>query len=178
VQCVIEFGCGDGAQLELSNYPAYIGVDVSVNIVSMCKKKFSNDVTKQFIHTSEIEGEHQRAEIALSLDVIYHLIEDDVYFKYMETLTASATRFVGIYSSNYDAPGQEKHVRHRRFESWMEQHAPAWKKILYVPNIYPYDPTSPNDTSWADFHFYSHRGDEVVARSSSIPCLFDAPLKA
>src|SRR5262249_12471902 len=29
VNSVIEFGCGDGAQLELATYPKYVGVDVS-----------------------------------------------------------------------------------------------------------------------------------------------------
>src|SRR5580704_5652224 len=29
VEKVIEFGCGDGAQLRLAEYPSYIGVDVS-----------------------------------------------------------------------------------------------------------------------------------------------------
>ena len=29
IDSVIEFGCGDGAQLALAEYPAYVGIDVS-----------------------------------------------------------------------------------------------------------------------------------------------------
>src|SRR5262245_48146126 len=33
VRRVIEFGCGDGAQLQLAEYPEYVGVDVSAAAV-------------------------------------------------------------------------------------------------------------------------------------------------
>src|SRR5687767_4284814 len=29
IKSVVEFGCGDGAQLSLANYPAYLGIDAS-----------------------------------------------------------------------------------------------------------------------------------------------------
>jgi hypothetical protein len=35
-----------------------------------------------------------RAELGLSLEVIFHLVEDDVFDVYMRHLFASATRFV------------------------------------------------------------------------------------
>jgi hypothetical protein len=36
VRTVIEFGCGDGAQLSLAKYPEYVGVDVSPIAVKRC----------------------------------------------------------------------------------------------------------------------------------------------
>ena len=38
-----------------------------------------------------------RAELALSLDVIYHLVEDTVYESYMGQLFDSATKYVIVY---------------------------------------------------------------------------------
>ncbi len=39
IHTVIEWGCGDGNQLSLAQYPQYIGFDVSLKSVKMCKKK-------------------------------------------------------------------------------------------------------------------------------------------
>lgn len=42
------------------------------------------------------------ADLSLSLDVIYHLVEDEVFETYINTLFKSARRYVIIYSSNSD----------------------------------------------------------------------------
>ena len=44
-----------------------------------------------------------RADLTLSLDVIYHLVEDDVFVSAMRALFDKAARFVVIYASNQDA---------------------------------------------------------------------------
>lgn len=48
VTSVIEFGCGDGNQLELANYHRYLGLDVSETVISLCKQRFSSDTSKTF----------------------------------------------------------------------------------------------------------------------------------
>ena len=48
ITTVIEFGCGDGNQLTLANYPNYIGFDVSPTIIKICKEKFQTSKTKEF----------------------------------------------------------------------------------------------------------------------------------
>ena len=45
---MIEFGCGDGNQLELAHYPAYVGCDISKTAVAVCQEKFINDASKIF----------------------------------------------------------------------------------------------------------------------------------
>ena len=45
IQSVIEYGCGDGAQLALSDYPRYVGIDVAENSVSACRQRFADDAT-------------------------------------------------------------------------------------------------------------------------------------
>ncbi len=52
VRSVIEFGSGDGAQLELARYPAYTGVDISSRALELCRTKFKNDPSKRFIQAS------------------------------------------------------------------------------------------------------------------------------
>jgi len=79
IETIIEYGCGDGNQLKLSSYPFYIGFDVSLAAISRCQDIFCEDKTKTFKLMDEYRGE--TAQLTLSLDVIYHLIEDDVFFE-------------------------------------------------------------------------------------------------
>ncbi len=153
VASIIEFGCGDGNQLTLARYPAYIGYDVSLEVIAMCRERFRGDATKQFFHIRE--HVEQKVQLTISLDVIYHLVEDDIFDEYMRRLFDASSRFVVIYSSNQDDPIEPvaAHVRHRRFSSWIDENAPHWRLISRVPNSYPYDGDSMT-TSFADFYFY------------------------
>lgn len=152
VGSVIEFGSGDGAQLKLAQYPHYVGVDVSRTALDLTTKAFANDPTKRFIHSDDLTAEDV-ADLALSLDVIYHLIEDSVYQTYMEQLFAASRRFVIIYSSNSDRKSDAVHVRHRKFTDWVEKNRPDYKLIEVVRNAYPETGDSDN-SSFADFYFF------------------------
>jgi hypothetical protein len=149
---VIEFGCGDGNQLSLARYPSYLGLDVSPHAVDGCMLRFAADAGKSFMLMHDYTG--QTAQLALSLDVIYHLTEDEVYDAYMRTLFGAARNYVVIYSSDNDeAPSQVAHVRHRQFSRWVRANAPGWRLLRHIPNRYPY--TGDNDTgSLADFYIY------------------------
>jgi SAM-dependent methyltransferase len=137
IATVIEYGCGDGHQLGLAEYPNYIGFDISPTAITSCKQKFKNDPSKIFRLMNEYDGE--TSQLTLSLDVIFHLTEDDVYNSYMERLFTSSESFVIVYSSNTDInpPGQADHVQHRIFTEWVEMNKPDWKLLLHIPNRYP-----------------------------------------
>jgi SAM-dependent methyltransferase len=152
IRDVIEFGCGDGNQLTLAKYPSYLGLDVSPHAVEGCARRFAGDASKSFMLVHDYAG--QTAQLALSLDVIYHLTEDAVYETYMETLFAAARDYVVIYSSDKDeAQPQTAHVRHRQFSRWVRANAPGWRLLGHIPNRHPY--TGDNDTgSLADFYIY------------------------
>jgi SAM-dependent methyltransferase len=113
IKSVIELGCGDGNQLSLSEYPQYVGIDVSPTAIIRCQELFQHDKSKRFLVSRENCAQNpEPAELALSLDVIFHLVEDNVYEQYMRSLFDAATRFVIIYSDNQEASDQELHVRH------------------------------------------------------------------
>lgn len=153
VTTVIEHGCGDGNQLSLARYPQYCGFDVSYSAVSLCAARFKDDPAKQFKMADAYAGEI--AELALSLDVIYHLIEDAGYEAYMQRLFASSSKFVIIYSSNQEnTAASAPHVKHRPFTQWVETQCPGWRLVGHLPNLYPYTPDDPHNTSMADFFFY------------------------
>jgi SAM-dependent methyltransferase len=154
ITSVIEYGCGDGNQLGLAQYPKYIGFDVSPKAISICSKSYSNDGTKRFKLMETYGGEI--AELTLSLDVIYHLIEDSVFVDYMNRLFDSSENFVVIYSSDTDKNPEDAaaHVMHRHFSKWVTENKTEWKLIRHIPNKYPFSGDTKRG-SCADFFIYS-----------------------
>lgn len=153
VTSVIEFGCGDGQQLFLANYKEYLGLDVSRKAIGLCKSKYMGDSRKSFLHIDEYDG--SSAELAMSLDVIYHLVEDSVFESYMHDLFNASTRFVAIYSSNFVGGDKEfgPHIKHRKFSDWIRANKPEWVELAIRKNKYPYNEES-MEGSFADFYFY------------------------
>jgi cyclopropane fatty-acyl-phospholipid synthase-like methyltransferase len=154
---VLEFGCGDGNQLTLAEYPHYIGLDVSSTIIDLCNEKFSEDKAKEFqVYDSFTYDKSIKCDISMSLDVIYHLVEEEVYNKYMEHLFSGSDKFVIIYSSN-EYREQTFHEKHRKFTDWIKTNATDWKLIDRTENIYKLEAEMEKDTldtSHADFFIY------------------------
>ncbi len=153
INSIIEYGCGDGNQLKLSRYPSYLGFDVSATVVCKCKEVFKADRNKAFRLMNDYDDEH--ADLTLSLDVIFHLVEDHIYEAYMRRLFNSSDRYVIIYSSNTDNNvGYEgTHVRHRLFTKWLQDYLSNWKLIEHIKNRYPYQGDY-KEGSFADFYIY------------------------
>jgi SAM-dependent methyltransferase len=158
VRSVIEFGCGDGAQLGLAAYPSYIGLDVSPVAVQTCIRKYAADGAKSFFLYDGTcfadKGGLFSADLALSLDVVYHLIEDAVFEAYMRDLFHAGRRFVIVYSSNHAEVIPNTHVRHRRFTDHVERSFPAWQFVERVPQRYPLAQHGEQQGSFADFYIF------------------------
>jgi len=159
---VTEFGCGDGHQLSLADYPQYAGLDVSSAAIQLCKRRFAGDPTKSFFR---YDGECFvdgcglfSADLAISLDVVYHLVEDAVFEAYMEHLFAAGGRYVVVYSTDAESSGTAPHVRHRHFTPWVARRFPQWQlaEVRPGPNVAP---------GRADFFIYERAeagGDDTV----------------
>jgi len=154
IQKVIEFGCGDGHQLSLLEIPCYVGIDASSRAVAMCREKFKGDSTKEFFQVEEFSAQ-EKADLVLSLDVIYHLVEDENYDSYMKSIFNASSRYVIIYSSNFDSDRVSLHVRHRKFTHWTEKNAGDWKCIQTVKNEFPYEGDHLKG-SHADFYIFKN----------------------
>ncbi len=166
VESVIEFGCGDGNQLSLAIYPRYIGLDVSSAAVSMCVRRFAHDPSKSFFlydgHRLLENPGLFRADVSISLDVIYHLVEDDVYESYMMALFAAAKNFVIIYSTNQEANSESAaHVRDRHFTSWVAANARGWALARKLQNPFSSSSTAPTLTVLPDFYVFENRERHV-----------------
>ena len=131
VESVVEFGCGDGNQLSLATYPRYIGLDVSPTAVKLCMHRFAGDPDKSFyLYDSSCFADRAglfRADLALSLDVVYHLIEESVFDAYMSHLFDAARRYVVVYATNGNIRDDAPHVRHRPFSIWVDNNRSGWR---------------------------------------------------
>jgi len=162
IASVIEFGCGDGAQLALADYPTYLGFDVADDSIDRCRSKFAQDVSKEFRNAAA--WDYERADLVLSLDVIYHLIEDAVFHDYMCRLFASAKRYVIVYSSNDEGKQPAAHVKHRRFTDWISIYHADFKLVRYIPNRWPLADDGQSQ-SFADFFIF----EKIPTRKHTLP---------
>jgi hypothetical protein len=155
VESAIEFGCGDGNQLSLFKVSTYIGLDISPKAIVLCNKKFKSDRSKSFfLYDTEAFIDNSKtfsADLALSLDIIYHLVEDKIYLKYMEHLFNSAKKYVLIYSfnKNENKGFLTPHVKSREFISWVKEHKKDWELIETIHNKYA--------ESGADFYIFQKK---------------------
>jgi hypothetical protein len=134
---ITEFGCGDGHQLSLAQYPQYTGLDISPAAIDLCKRRFPGDLTKSFfLYDGDRFVDRSGlfvADLALSLDVVYHLVEDHVFETYMTHLFASGRLYAVIYTTDGEVKGTAPHVRHRHFTSWTAANCPHWRLGQVVP---------------------------------------------
>jgi len=151
IRSVLDLGCGDGNQLGLFQIPVYTGLDVSEEAVRVCSEKYKGDPTKTFQVVQHPDYRVGSAELTLSLDVIFHLVEDEVYLAYMEALFRCARRFVAIYSSNFEK-WFSTYERQRKFTDHVETVFPEWRLAEKVENPWPMSKHS--NGSLADFYIY------------------------
>lgn len=159
IESVIEFGCGDGNQLSLMvSEVDYLGLDVSETAVKICQEKFSIDSNKRFAILDDFKRHPELAVMTMSLDVIYHLVDDGIFHDYMEILFLCSKEYCVIYSANVDEKTADPHVKKRKFSNWIDKYAPEWELEEFMPNRYPMRAGSdPNNTSFADFFIYKKR---------------------
>jgi len=137
IKSVLDFGCGDGHQASFFNCQKYIGFDTSKTAIELCKEKFKTDTTKIFTrHRKELRP----VDLTLSCEVLFHLVESDIFLQYLYELFAYSNKFVIIYSSNSnseDMPPTSCHIKHRNFTSIVKKHFLNWELFKRIPNAYP-----------------------------------------
>lgn len=153
INSVIEFGCGDGNQLKFIKYPEYIGIDVSHKSIELCENNFRNDNSKRFFHLSETPD--VICDLAISMEVIFHLIEDDIFNNHMKYLFSHSSKFVIIYSSNVNKQQLffQPHIKHRKFSDWINHNCKNWK--LLSTTINPF--TNKFNGSFSNFYVYKNQ---------------------
>lgn len=155
VNKVIDWGCGDGNLCRMINCADYLGIDVSPTTVKKLINELGNEYRKFICYDGERIDVKEKGDICLSIDVIFHLIEDDVFENYMYNLFNNSKKFVCIYSFDGEIEGTANHVKYRKFSEFISKKFPHAKLIQCIKNRYPRSKNSdPDTTSWCDFYFY------------------------
>jgi cyclopropane fatty-acyl-phospholipid synthase-like methyltransferase len=143
LQTIIEFGCGDGNQLAIAKYPNYIGLDISPTAVKICYDQFKTDHTKSFyVYNTLAFHDNARvfnADLTMSLDVLYHLVEKEIFETYLLHLFAAANKYVIIYASDYEQEEEPiyQHENRRSFTDFINKNIKGWKLKEILKNKYP-----------------------------------------
>ena len=165
VKSVVEFGCGDGNQLSLLRVPAYTGFDISKSALTRCIERFKNDATKSFFLFDtacfrDATGRFE-ADVALSIDVIFHLVDDRVFESYMAHACAAARKYLILYTTDYDRP-TTGHERPRAVSKWMRTRSEFALKQR-IPNPFP---GTQDEQYVSDAEFLVYERQAVVPRAS------------
>lgn len=153
IRTVCEIGCGDGNQLSYLEIPEYQGFDISETIINKCSEIFKSDDSKKFSDYKNIAKHKKRYDLSMSLDVIFHLVDDTDYEKYMDNLFKLSNKFVIIYSSNrQDVGDTAPHVKHREFTKTIELKYKNFKQIGFIKNEYPIEKFKSG--SHSDFYIF------------------------
>jgi SAM-dependent methyltransferase len=165
IRSIIELGCGDGNQLTYLDVDQYIGLDISKVAIERCIKRHGDNAKRSFIWYDQDHFHDPlrivTADCAMSLDVLFHLIEDDVFARYIGNLFNCGRRFVIIYGLDEEQvrPGHVS-VRTRKYSDYIAARFPEFRIALYVAknenfgDFYLYERISNGNSSGA--LFYGH----------------------
>lgn len=158
IKSAIEFGVGDGHNLSFYNIEKYLGLDVSKRAIEICQNRYKNDKSKQFsmIDPLEVLSLAEKFDCALSIDVLYHLVEQNVYETHLRNLFTSAKKYVIIYAWDADANESMQlsiHVKPRKFTKYISENFKEWRLIGTREQICP--------ESSSNFYFYEKKHPSV-----------------
>lgn len=118
LKSIIDLGCGDGECASRIEVPKYTGYDVSEVAVIMARAR-CRDINGHQFHAFA-DRDIKTGDLAISMDVAFHLVEDQVYFQHLCDLAEHARIAVLIYSTDYDSHA-DGHIRHRNVSrDWMQ----------------------------------------------------------
>ena len=135
IKSLVEYGCGDGNQLNLIKCDKVFGLDVSKKAIEKCQLLMPD---RKFICLSDENFIDEKTDLLLSLDVIYHLIEDSIYEKYIENIVNHGSEHLIIYSANYEDSTEAfaQHVKPRKFTE-DKKLTERYELKTFVKNKYP-----------------------------------------
>lgn len=128
---ITELGCGDGYQASLFIVDRYVGLDVSRAALIKCANRFRGNTRRTFLlYDSRFCWDGLGVlggDMALSMDVIFHLVDEVVYERYMTDLFACGSKCVLIYSTDEgDWRSEPGYTRNRAVHSWVAEHVKDW----------------------------------------------------
>lgn len=132
IKSISDFGCGDGNQIGLlKGFENYCGFDISPYIIDVCKQKFIDNSKMTFC--TKI-NDLPESELCLSLDVLYHIIDEKDYENYLFQLFNKSKKYVLIFSTNHQEKTISSYILHRKFTDWVDTHCKDFVLVEELEN--------------------------------------------
>ena len=153
IESIIDFGCGDGNQASLLKVNDYIGLDISQSVINRNIENFQDNKRMRFFKYNHFDGDDLifKADLGLSLDVLYHLIEQNVFEKYISDLFSASEKYVMIYSTNRKNKLNETIHAYSKNRVFLDYVPKNWRLIKTIRNIHQENP--------ADFYIFGKMGE-------------------
>lgn len=134
IKTISDFGCGDGNQISLiSGFDDYMGYDISSYALYLCHEKFKGNKKMNFC---SLMSDLPKADLCMSLDVLYHIINEEEYKNYLLELFNKSKRYVLIYSSNFDGKAVSgDYILHRKFTDWVDKYCGNFVLVEEIGNF-------------------------------------------
>ena len=156
IHTIVEWGVGDGKQLSLYDFrdKEFVGIDVSKKIIIKLQKKFQGS-NMSFYSLDRFQN-HVKFDLALSIEVIFHLTEDSIFNEYMDNLFFSSKKYVLIFSTNYDSQ-TDYHIRNHEVVNYSINRFKDFEFLSseFIPSF------GENKDSSATFYLFRKRTDWI-----------------
>ncbi len=120
-----------------------------------CEDRFRDDCTKRFLLYDNTfpfkQNELHPADLTLSIDVLYHLVEDEVFGVYVKNLFHYSNEYVLIYSSDFERAHHSPHQVDRRFSPLIQEKIREFQLITKIINPHK------GEETMSDWYFYRRR---------------------
>lgn len=128
LRSVVDLGCGDGQVASLLDVPEYLGVEVSYQALQRCIGTVGPRPGWSWMLWDPVAPPPMTfaADLTLSCDVIFHLIDPDVYAAHLAALFTAP--HVLVHATDYDSEPND-HMRHHRFTA----DVPDTHRLLDMP---------------------------------------------
>lgn len=139
VESVVDVGCGDGHMVSLIDYPRYLGFDVSLKSIEICRNLFQDDPNKEFHLYETGKTVLPPCDLVVCLDVLYHITDEKDYFTTLDDIFLSSCKYVVLYTTleAYKNQGEKPHAGmfHRDTLSHLKKYS-GWKANI-IKQKYP-----------------------------------------
>ena len=146
IKSISDFGSGDGNQISLlDGYETYCGYDISEYILNKCREIYKNNSKIKFVNKI---NELPKSDMCLSLDVLYHIVDENEFKNYINHLFEKSMKYVLIFTSNHNRNDKNSvsHIFHRKTVDYIIDNIKEFKLIDTII-------TNSLDTS-ANFYLY------------------------
>lgn len=153
IESVVDVGCGDGTQMMSLRVKKYTGLDISPTAIDIASR-LSGKGRNYFIMNEDSTAKGKIADMAVSLDVVFHL-PDDQYQAHIDLLFRLAKRYVLIYAPNHSGEGIRL-ASHMHFHEFVPDIKEKFglDPILRIEQPYPVEGAPANNTSYCEFYLF------------------------